>query len=217
MDELNRFEQLVVIALSNVSQLYYSTVYKNIESFKVALYGRQGRFVENDFERYGERVFCYEFYHQLRNLIVNERILNPDFLLEAELQGEVDKFQIMGLIDRFGLTSLSREFIPDFLMHSPGNANNHPYVIEVKCTGNLTPRAVLKDLEKINEFITRYSYQRGLFITINSNVDEIVELLKSLSRRIDSMEGKDRIKVIQKDNQDSGCNIIQLPWLTFQE
>lgn len=217
MDELNRFEQLVIIALSNVSQLYYSTVYRNIDSFRVAFHGRQGRFMENDFERYGERVFCYEFYHQLRKLIDTERIANPDFLLGAELQGEVDKFQIMGLIDRFGLTSLSREFIPDFLMHSPGSADNHPCVIEVKCTGNLTPRAILKDFEKINEFISRYSYQRGLFITINSNVDDIIVILKGLLKRIDSMEGKDRIKVIQKDNQDSKCKIIQLPWLTFQE
>ena len=217
MHELNRFEELVITALYNVSQLYYATVYRNIESFRMALHGRQGRFMDNDFERYGERVFCYEFYHQLRKLIDRERTENPDFLLGTELQGEVDKFQILGLIERFGLTSLSREFIPDFLMHSPGNAYNHPFVIEVKCTRNLSPQALIKDLEKINEFITRYSYQRGLFITINSNKDEIIALLKGLSKRIESLEGKDRIKVIQKDNQDSDYNIIQLTWQTFQE
>ena len=49
MEELDIFESLVIEALAHVPQLYYGTVYRNIDSFRMALSGRQGRFNDNDF------------------------------------------------------------------------------------------------------------------------------------------------------------------------
>lgn len=216
MEELDIFESLVIEALAHVPQSYYGTVYRNIDSFRMALSGRQGRFNDNDFVKYGERVFCYELYHQLKSLIDRYRRDSPQFLAGTELQGEVDKMQILGLIERFGLTGLSREFVPDFLMHSPGNADNHPFVIEVKCVRGLSPFAIIRDLEKLDEFIIRYRYQRGLFITVNSENEEILATVERLKAKILQLAGIDRIKILQKDNQNSRCNIIPL-WQIFQE
>lgn len=210
MEELDIFESFVIDALEHVHQSYYETVYRNIDSFRAALSGRQGRFTENDFFRYGERVFCYEFYHQLRVLIDGYRGTNPNFLSGAELQGEVEKMQILGLIERFKLVSLSREFVPDFLMHSPGNVDSHPFVIEVKCIRELTPQAVIYDLSKIDELITNYRYQRGLFISVNSQFPEFNETIGKLRPEIDGLAGRNRIKILQKTNQITDCNIISL-------
>ena len=210
MNELDIFELLVVDALGNVHQSYYETVYRNIDSFRAALSSRQGRFAENDFFRYGERVFCYEFYHQLRVLIDNYRTEHTKFLSGAELQGEVEKMQILGLIERFQLASLSREFVPDFLMHSPGNAELHPFVLEVKCISELSSYAIFHDLEKLDEFITRYRYQRGLFISVNSQFPEFNETIGKLRPEIDGLAGRNRIKILQKTNQNTDCNIISL-------
>lgn len=203
MDELDRFQQLIIEALSNVSQSYYTTVYRNADSFREALEGRQGEFVDDDFERYSERVFCYEFYHQLRKMIDEERVNSPAFMRNAELQGEVEKMNIIGLIERFGIESLSKEFIPDFLMHSPGDVISHPMVIEVKSVNNLSASALLYDLEKLDEFITRYNYQRGLFISVNAETEYILRLIDRQSENISRIEARDRIIIIIKQNQES--------------
>ncbi|MRX41326.1 hypothetical protein GJU43_18720 [Flavobacterium sp. LC2016-23] len=210
MDELNIFENLIIIALSNVNQSYYQTTYNNIQNFRRALEYRNGRFFNNDFERFGERVFCYEFYHQLRILIDNERINNPLFLDGALLQAEVEKMQIIELVERFGLRILRGRMSPDFLMHTPGNANFHPYVIEVKCEHELSSRKLLFDLEKIDQFITRYNYQRGIFLAINVNNELIQTRIDEIQERINELEGRNRIKIISKTTQLAEHRVWQL-------
>ena len=75
MDELNQFEQIILTALMNVEQSYYQTTYQNIQNFKNALKHRVGRVIKNDFERYGERVFCYELYHRSEERRVGKECL----------------------------------------------------------------------------------------------------------------------------------------------
>lgn len=210
MDELEIFENLVLNALSAIDNSYYLTTYYNIQNFRNALQYRVGILRGNDFDRYGERVFCYEFYHQLRKLIDREREGNPEFLQGSLLQGEVEKMQIIELIDRFGLNRLSGEYAPDFLMHTPGNANHHPFVIEVKCENDVTPNKVLLDLRKLNEFVTRYNYLRAIFLTTNTTFEYIENLLRGLNNQILALEGRNRIKVICKTNQETEHNIWQL-------
>lgn len=210
MEELNQFEQMILNALGSVHQSYYQTTYQNIQAFRNALQYRIGRIVEDDFHRFGERVFCYEFYHQLRILIDNAKLVNQNFLNGAILQGEVEKMQIIELIEILGLHPLDGEYTPDFLMHSPGNADSHPFVIEVKCEHDITKGKILDDLNKINQFITRYNYQRGVFITTNSQPDYIAEKIDELTGRIQELDGRDRIKVICKLNQNAEPQIWQL-------
>lgn len=210
MNELDRFESFIINSLDNVENSYYYTTYANVENFRHALWYRNGRFIENDFERFGERVFCYEFYHQLRKLIDQEKINNPNFLNGALLQGEVEKMQIIELIQRFQLRNLTGQLSPDFLMHSPGNANSHPYVIEVKCERNLSARKMLIDIEKIDQFVTQYNYDRGVFLAINANSELIQENINRIQNYVNQLQGRNRIKIISKENQQTPHNIWQL-------
>jgi hypothetical protein len=210
MNEINRFKELILLALSNVDESYYITTYNNIENFKMAFYSRLGRIRGNNFERYGERVFCYEFYHQLRKLIDKEREINANFLNEAKLQAEVQKMQILELIKSFGLNLMKGEYAPDFLMHSPGNANSHPCVIEVKCEHDISARKVFSDLFKLNEFIIKYNYKCGIFLSINSNNQHINNVLEELKSKIQNLEGRGSIIVINKQGQNINQNIWQL-------
>ena len=107
----------------------------------------------------GERMFCYEFYHQLRNLLDEHR----QIFQNVHLQGELQKVQIITLLERYELQALSGNFIPDILLHSPGTAEFHPYVIEAKADRFLSWEDIGDDLSKISEFMTRYHYQRGIF------------------------------------------------------
>lgn len=208
MNEIERFIELVILGLINVDNSYYKTTYENIENFRRAFQNRVGAIRENNFERYGERVFCYEFYHQLRILIDTERLSNSDFLNGAKLQAEVQKMQIIELQRRLHLHPMSGEFAPDFLMHSPGNANSHPCVIEVKCEHDITPTKVFYDLKKLNDFIINYHYESGVFIAVNATNEYIDRLLIGLQNQINGLAGRGRIKVINKQEQ----NIVHQIW-----
>jgi len=58
MEELDLFEELVIQSLDAVENSYYQTTYHNIQTFRQAFANRLGRIDNNNFERYGERVFC---------------------------------------------------------------------------------------------------------------------------------------------------------------
>jgi hypothetical protein len=198
MEELIRFEELLLSSLSNIDDSYYRTTYENIHAFREELVWRRGILNENSFDRFGERVFCYELYHQLRILIDIERKHNPSFLEGTNLQGEVQKWLVHGLNARLGLEDLSKEFVPDFLMHSPGEASRHVAVIEVKCYDRLTTEEVLYDLNKLDEFIRNYYYERGFFISVNMEFDSFIQLMHHINNQISTLS--DSIKIICKTN-----------------
>jgi hypothetical protein len=95
-------------------------------------------------------------------------------------------------------------------MHSPGNANSHPFVIEVKCENELSSRKLIFDLEKIDQFITRYNYQRGIFLAVNINNELVQTRIDEVQDRINRLEGRNRIKIISKTNQLAEHRIWQL-------
>jgi hypothetical protein len=208
-EELNRFFQLFLETLSWVDQSYYATTYENMEAIHVALQGR-GQIVNGNFERYGERIFCYEFYHRLSIKMYLERKTNGNFLQGAKLQGEVRKMQVAELIDALGLEQLDGEYTPDFLVHTPGNADYHACVIEVKCEPNLSSGKMLTDIKKINQFVTRYNYQLGIFLAVNITPDELQNRYNEISEEVAVLEGRDRIRIVCKASQNSGHHVWQL-------
>ena len=65
--------------------------------------------------RHHERVFCYELYHQLRKIMV-QNDLNEKTILQAELR----KPQVSSEIEQlFGIQSIDGVYYPDFLIHEP--------------------------------------------------------------------------------------------------
>lgn len=135
--------------------------------------------VKDLLNRYDERVFCYELYHQVRSRMdeLNRQI--PHFTDPFEFQGELRK-DVIGKValDYLKLKPLGKTFIPDFLLHSPGNGNHQGLVIEVKSARNLTFNDLHDDLEKIERFIRYYNYQMGISLVINNSADRIKAFLR---------------------------------------
>lgn len=91
-----------------------------------------------------ERVFCYEFYHQLRNTIPHNR--------EVVINGEIDKR---------GYPTFDSQN-PDFVFHIPGSNAGNAVVCEIK--GDVRKPGLRKDLETICHFIEEKNYQSGVLI-----------------------------------------------------
>jgi hypothetical protein len=81
--------------------------------------------------KYNERVFCYEFYHQLR--------LKSDTFKNLTISGEAVKSE-------FQFKNLGGNKAPDILVHNFGKTDDNEVVIEVKTTKD--KQSVLQGLKK---------------------------------------------------------------------
>ncbi len=199
--------------LQEINSSYYETVYESLENFRYVL-SRRGIFTDDgDFIRYGERIFCYELYHQLRMKLDEEIKEKPDFLQGAVLQGELKKCHIDGLAKHLNLVDLNAEYTPDFIIHTPSSDFYHAYIIEVKClwderNENISITNVWEDLDKINQFISRFNYKRGIFLAINTNPDYLKHILERLS---EGYEISNEIKKLKDLDEIEKVNIICKP------
>lgn len=102
-----------------------------------------------------ERVFCYEFYHQIRKIQDDANEISI-----GSIYGEVDK---SGRLDYNGEN-------PDFIFHSPGDNDHNLSILEVKVKyDNLQ---IKSDLTKLNNFIKNHQYKYGIFLLLNYSLDE---------------------------------------------
>lgn len=125
--------------------------------------------------RHQERVFCYELYHQFRKIMEQKQNeLNEEWIL----QGEPRKGPVGSEIEEYcQVKSIDKVYYPDFLVHEP-YAMNNGLIIEVKANPSITIEDMKKDILKIDQFISRYEYQKGVFLAINITKDRLKELLK---------------------------------------
>lgn len=158
-------------ALENIHEVYHGLNYWHHTEEFLYNYGKLAQFLLRSYlDRYHERVFCYELYHQVRHsmenrLHKNQNIYRADNIF---LQSELTKMQVNSFVEIiFKIRRLAKEYMPDFLLHTPGNFSNQLIVMEVKSTPKLDIDSVIYDLTKINEFISNYQYQKGIFIAIN--------------------------------------------------
>lgn len=174
-EDLDLFLTLFIRAVNNIAPFYFSTHYNEAKeiiarSSPGQRAGWRRKRIGDAIVQTGERMFCYELYHQLRNLLDE----NSQTFQNVHLQGELQKIHILTLLERYELQALSGNFIPDLLLHSPGTAEFHPYVIEAKADRFLSWEDIRDDLSKICEFITRYHYQRGIFLTTAIEFDYLI-------------------------------------------
>ena len=116
--------------------------------------------------KYNERVFCYEFYHQLR--------LNESRFEGLTISGEAVKSE-------FQFKDLGTNRTPDLLIHNFGTIDNNEVIVEVKTTDNRA--SVLLGLDK--DFITldlftdnatvNIDYKQGIYLLFNFDFWEIVK------------------------------------------
>lgn len=177
----------VETALSRVDSMYYGG---RIEEYMFDNNGVHKKHpkrkkLERYLDRYGERVFCYELYHQVRVIMDSYRFETPERESKITFQGELRKPQIEGVIEYFKddkIAPLTKEYIPDFLLHSVGNFERQELVLEVKTNPLLTLKDIQNDLIKLQEFISNYKYRKGLFLSVNSSSEVIMSCLSSLRK-----------------------------------
>ncbi len=98
---------------------------------------------------YRERVYCYELYHQLRNVLDCERLAKG-----YALNGEIDK-QGHPII---------RPSAPDLLFHVPGGMHQNLVVVEVKPI-NAKSKGILKDARNLAYFVSaEVGYRLGVML-----------------------------------------------------
>jgi hypothetical protein len=207
-ENLNLFRTLFLQAVNNVGPAYMRTIYGEMDMIlQFVEHEAQRQHIEkhmigDNLVKTGERIFCYELYHQLRLLMDR----HPEQFAGVYLQGELRKYQVLPMLDQMGLVALSSNFMPDFLLHTPGNADDHPYVVEVKTDRFLRCEHLAADISKLVEFITRYGYQRGIFLSVNISSADLrrtlteCTLLRNLPR-IGEVAGQ--IDIIGRENENT--------------
>lgn len=97
-------------------------------------------------EIYRERLYCYELYHQLRNI-----------------WPAGSEYQLGGEIDKQGHEIIDSNVKPDFLVHVPGSMDKNHTIIEVKpiCAD---PGGIKKDLETLTEFRRNVAYGKAIYL-----------------------------------------------------
>lgn len=131
---------LIEQAINNIEEKFYQ-----VEYLKPS--GAIGK-------QYRERVWCYEFYHRLRetNLPDDELIIN----------GEIDKSGNDNFIDTIN---------PDFIIHEQGSNDKNLCVIEVK--SRLDIEGINKDFCSLTEMLNKHNYKQAVFILINHTFEEL--------------------------------------------
>lgn len=97
------------------------------------------------------------------------------------------------------------EDIPDFLIHEPDTFNDQNLIIEVKANPALNDNDILGDIKKIDQFISRYEYKKGIFLSINISEEKFNELLtkgKLLTRLECEIENHEKILVMLKESAE---------------
>lgn len=163
-DELAKYYGIILEALENVDESYY----------KIRVIDKPKGIVR-------ERVFCYEFYHQLRCLA--KRDSNTDI----KINGEIDK-------SGHELFDENDQKNPDFVFHLPGTMDYNLIIVEVK--GKIKKKGCIKDFETLKVFLEKYRYQIGIFILYNYNLIKFIEKFKESLKEI--FFENDELKEISK-------------------
>ena len=147
-----------------------------------------------------ERVFCYEFYHQLRN-----RMTTP---LELTLNGEIDK----GGHPDFAPDGWKN---PDFVFHIPGTHEHNTLVIEVK--GKLESKGIKKDFNTITTFIEKYQYTAGVFVLYNHSLEELKQSAGQVLRNYNSRPSANFVHILAIKHHGMDCEELLLSELNQRE
>ncbi|MFP3257245.1 MAG: hypothetical protein RXO36_05555 [Candidatus Nanopusillus acidilobi] len=97
-----------------------------------------------------ERIFSYEFYHQIRKLQESNQETNHyKFLKESTLKIEGERIK----------WDIKKQ--PDFIIHKPGTNESNYLVIEIKKIKSSID-SIVNDLIKLNEYINEEKYKYGI-------------------------------------------------------
>ncbi len=127
----------------------------------------------SDEQIFRERVYCYELYHHLRN------ILRDDF--PYKLDGELDKIGHPMLQDLIGAKK------PDLVVHIPGIMDRNLVVIEVKPISTRIDRFG-DDLTTLHLFSNRARYFKAIMLIYGNDESGRIDRLKEEFRPFSNEE-----------------------------
>ena len=209
MDPIQLFLKHFRQALSMVDNDYYRFIQSNNNLISKAIGTRKdkkAKIIAANIDRHAERVFCYELYYQIRYLMDQQRIKFSETFPQLKLQSELKKELIYDIVED-DIKALDKEYIPDFLLHTPGNFKNQLLIIEVKSKPDLSFSGMKGDLLKIQQFINNYQYKKGIFLTINTNPKKIETSLKHNNNKSwlqKNINTRDKIIIMYKESNDIG-------------
>jgi hypothetical protein len=122
-----------------------------------------------------ERVYCYELYHNLRNVLGND--------FSYKLDGEVDKN---------GHPQIPGKKKPDFIVHRPGGMKGNLVVIEVKPV-TVSISDLDGDLKKLTWLLDIGKYRWAIMLIYGSGVSE---LPKRILSRVKDFSGKRKHRIL---------------------
>lgn len=118
-----------------------------------------------------ERVYCYEFYHQMRSRWPAH--------CPYWLNGEVDKMGHKTMVPLVGGVK------PDFLVHIPGYMEGNHAVIEVK-PHNTKNDGLAKDLATLSNFVGA-GYDRAIYLIYGNDADRVIERVAAAIKSINDL------------------------------
>jgi hypothetical protein len=218
--DVHSFIKIFRRAINAVDNIYYGNEELNESAFNyhnISEDDLRRKSLEPYLAKYGERVFCYELYHQIRLLMDKEVAADSSdssTVLPFHLQAELKKKQISEKVqDLYGVEALDKEYFPDFLLHCPDSFEQQELIIEVKTNPKLTFSDIQKDLLKIQEFITKYNYRKGIFLTVNTANKRMCETLANPTNQTwmqENLPSKSQILFMCKEKWDKELFIRNL-------
>lgn len=113
---------------------------------------------------YRERVYCYEFYHRLRDVF-------KEYGFQYSVAGEVDKKVHPILHKKIGALK------PDIIVHIPGTMEKNLVVVEVKSI-KADSSDIKKDLKSLIKFLKKAEYFRAVHLVWGGTEEEIKKYIR---------------------------------------
>lgn len=142
----------------------------------------------NSSNRYAERLFAYEFYHQFRNVMKNNSSIYQDLFLTGE------QSKIYSLLHDGSVNDT-----PDLVLcdNMTSIGKKQEFLIEIKMKGNTS---WLSDLPKLSEFAnSSLSFKYHVFLYVGDNFSSIEEELLNKCRTIDNFSKEIYVVTCFKD------------------
>jgi hypothetical protein len=153
-------------AFSNVNQRYYfAEVFRNLDNYR----HNQETVIQST-----ENSFSAEMYRHLRNIMDLEE--NSEKYKNLALDFDIRK----DWFDENIITNRQQSFRPDLTLHRSQvnwEPENQKLYVEVKTS--VIPY-VKDDIQKLANSIYRLHFERGVFISVNSNYINLIQILKPI-------------------------------------
>lgn len=204
MADATAFLDLLRDSLGEIGSDYYGRDYFSDETLRdlgIDIADPRLPALRSHLRRFGERVFCYQLYHRLQVRLEEIEFRDGGPIL----QGELKKSEIHAILDLIpdDVKPLNKEFVPDFLYHSPVNFDHQEVVIEVKANPEVGFPDLREDLHKLSQFTVRYHYWVGILLIVNNDPSRIRKLFEANLDQLRDVELPEKIRVLVQEGADT--------------